>query len=95
MRGMKLKVAVYYTSGIHNHLLIQQVDFLFKYEKQSSCKINGFTLYFRNSFSFYCSKICALAKKYKSLTFLDECHATGFFGATGRYVDIQGTIIRA
>lgn len=29
-------------------------------------------------------KICALAKKYKSLTFLDECHATGFFGATGR-----------
>lgn len=28
--------------------------------------------------------IIALAKKYNALTFLDECHATGFFGATGR-----------
>lgn len=29
-------------------------------------------------------KIVDLAKKYGALTFIDECHATGFFGATGR-----------
>ena len=28
--------------------------------------------------------ICDLAEKYNSLVFIDECHATGFFGATGR-----------
>ena len=28
--------------------------------------------------------ICALADKYDALTFIDECHATGFFGAGGR-----------
>lgn len=25
-----------------------------------------------------------MADKYESLVFIDECHATGFFGATGR-----------
>jgi glycine C-acetyltransferase len=25
-----------------------------------------------------------LAEKYNALVFVDECHATGFFGATGR-----------
>lgn len=29
-------------------------------------------------------KICDLADKYQALVFLDECHATGFFGKTGR-----------
>lgn len=29
-------------------------------------------------------EIFALADKYKALVFMDECHATGFFGATGR-----------
>jgi glycine C-acetyltransferase len=29
-------------------------------------------------------KIVELAKKYNALTFIDECHATGFFGKTGR-----------
>lgn len=29
-------------------------------------------------------EICDLADKYKALVFIDECHATGFFGATGR-----------
>ncbi|XP_041365455.1 2-amino-3-ketobutyrate coenzyme A ligase, mitochondrial-like [Gigantopelta aegis] len=28
--------------------------------------------------------ICKLADKYNAMVFLDECHATGFFGATGR-----------
>jgi glycine C-acetyltransferase len=28
--------------------------------------------------------ICDLAEKYNSMVFIDECHATGFFGATGR-----------
>lgn len=28
--------------------------------------------------------ICNLADKYKAMVFTDECHATGFFGATGR-----------
>ncbi|XP_049784829.1 2-amino-3-ketobutyrate coenzyme A ligase, mitochondrial [Schistocerca cancellata] len=28
--------------------------------------------------------ICKLAQKYGALTFVDECHATGFFGKTGR-----------
>lgn len=27
-----------------------------------------------------------LADEYKALIFIDECHATGFFGATGRSV---------
>ena len=30
------------------------------------------------------SEICDLADKYGALTFIDECHATGFLGATGR-----------
>ncbi|KAH3882597.1 2-amino-3-ketobutyrate coenzyme A ligase, mitochondrial-like [Dreissena polymorpha] len=29
-------------------------------------------------------KICELADKYNSMVFIDECHATGFFGETGR-----------
>lgn len=29
-------------------------------------------------------KICDLADKYNALVFIDECHATGFFGKTGR-----------
>ena len=29
-------------------------------------------------------EICDLAEKYNALTFIDECHATGFFGKTGR-----------
>ena len=28
--------------------------------------------------------ICDLADKYNSMVFIDECHATGFFGKTGR-----------
>jgi len=31
--------------------------------------------------------ITALAKKYDASVFIDECHATGFFGATGRGTD--------
>lgn len=33
-------------------------------------------------------KICELAEKYNALTFVDDCHATGFFGKTGRFVDL-------
>ncbi len=33
------------------------------------------------------AEICALAKQYDALTFVDECHATGFVGATGRGTD--------
>lgn len=29
-------------------------------------------------------QICDLADKYNALVFIDECHATGFFGRTGR-----------
>merc|ERR1711976_1021300 len=29
-------------------------------------------------------EICDLAEKYGALTFIDECHATGFFGPSGR-----------
>ena len=29
-------------------------------------------------------EICDLADKYDALVFVDECHATGFFGPTGR-----------
>ncbi|XP_064107833.1 2-amino-3-ketobutyrate coenzyme A ligase, mitochondrial-like isoform X3 [Macrobrachium nipponense] len=29
-------------------------------------------------------EICDLADKYDAMVFIDECHATGFFGATGR-----------
>lgn len=40
--------------------------------------------------------IVALAKQYNALTFIDECHATGFFGKTGRgteeYFDIMGSV---
>lgn len=32
-------------------------------------------------------EIVALAKKYDAVTFIDECHATGFFGPTGRGTD--------
>ncbi len=40
--------------------------------------------------------ICDLAKKYNALTMIDDCHATGFLGATGRgtheYRDVLGKI---
>ena len=40
--------------------------------------------------------IVALAERYNALTFIDECHATGFFGPTGRgtdeYCGVQGQI---
>ena len=29
-------------------------------------------------------KICELADKYKALIMIDECHASGFMGKTGR-----------
>ena len=31
-----------------------------------------------------CDEILDLAEKYDATLFVDECHATGFFGATGR-----------
>ncbi|KAL6445623.1 hypothetical protein ACFW04_000859 [Cataglyphis niger] len=41
-------------------------------------------------------KIIELAKKYDAITFVDDCHATGFFGKTGRgteeYFDHLGSI---
>lgn len=41
-------------------------------------------------------EICDLADKYKALVFIDECHATGFFGKTGRgteeYFGIEGRV---
>lgn len=40
--------------------------------------------------------IVRLADQYKAVTFVDDCHATGFFGKTGRgteeYFDIMGSI---
>lgn len=32
-------------------------------------------------------EMCLLAEKYSALVFLDECHATGFLGDTGRYIN--------
>jgi glycine C-acetyltransferase len=51
-------------------------------------------------------KICDLADKYDALVMIDECHATGFIGATGKgstleakgvmgRVDITGTLGKA
>ncbi|HEV7738080.1 MAG TPA: glycine C-acetyltransferase, partial [Chlamydiales bacterium] len=41
-------------------------------------------------------KICALAEKYKALVMIDECHASGFMGKTGRgtheYRGVMGKI---
>lgn len=31
--------------------------------------------------------ICALAKKHDALVFVDDCHATGFLGESGRGTD--------
>ena len=40
-----------------------------------------------------------LADKYKALIFIDECHATGFFGATGRgteeFFNMEGSVVRS
>ncbi|EDV96657.1 2-amino-3-ketobutyrate coenzyme A ligase, mitochondrial [Drosophila grimshawi] len=42
------------------------------------------------------ARIVELAKKYDALVFVDECHATGFFGATGRgteeYANVMGEV---
>lgn len=35
------------------------------------------------------NEICDLADKYDALVFIDECHATGFFGKTGRLVNLK------
>jgi glycine C-acetyltransferase len=41
-------------------------------------------------------EICDLADKYNAYVFIDECHATGFFGKTGRgtpeYCGVEGRI---
>jgi glycine C-acetyltransferase len=41
-------------------------------------------------------EICDLADRYSALVFIDECHATGFFGKTGRgtpeYCGVEGRI---
>lgn len=41
-------------------------------------------------------EIVSLAKKYNALTFVDDCHATGFFGKTGRgtedYYNMIGSV---
>ncbi|KAK9823216.1 hypothetical protein WJX72_001134 [[Myrmecia] bisecta] len=41
-------------------------------------------------------EICALAKKYNALVFVDDCHSTGFMGRTGRGTDehcgVQGQV---
>ncbi|XP_050400461.2 2-amino-3-ketobutyrate coenzyme A ligase, mitochondrial [Patella vulgata] len=41
-------------------------------------------------------EICDLADKYNALVFIDECHATGFFGSTGRgteeYLGVNGRV---
>lgn len=41
-------------------------------------------------------EICDLADKYNALVFIDECHATGFFGKTGRgteeYWGLEGKV---
>lgn len=41
-------------------------------------------------------QIVELAKAYNALTFIDECHATGFFGPTGRgteeYFNLMGEV---
>lgn len=34
-------------------------------------------------------EIGQLADQYQSMIFIDECHATGFFGVTGRYTMID------
>ncbi|KAJ7392226.1 hypothetical protein OS493_013602 [Desmophyllum pertusum] len=42
------------------------------------------------------NEICDLAEKYGALTFVDECHATGFLGETGRgteeYLNCKGRV---
>lgn len=35
------------------------------------------------------NEICDLADRFSALVFVDECHATGFFGPTGRLVLIN------
>ena len=41
-------------------------------------------------------EIKRLAEKYNALIFMDECHATGFFGATGRgteeFYNMEGSV---
>jgi glycine C-acetyltransferase len=41
-------------------------------------------------------EICYLAEKYNALTFVDECHAAGFLGKTGRgteeYLNVMGKV---
>jgi glycine C-acetyltransferase len=39
-------------------------------------------------------KICDLADKYDALVMVDECHAAGFIGATGRELKKQGVMGR-
>lgn len=34
-------------------------------------------------------EICRLAAKYGALVFVDECHATGFLGPTGRWEHLR------
>ncbi|KAL9978708.1 hypothetical protein ACROYT_G016257 [Oculina patagonica] len=42
------------------------------------------------------NELCDLAEKYGALTFIDECHATGFLGETGRgteeYLNCKGRV---
>ena len=51
-----------------------------KFNPQASFNVHLQKLH---GFSFN-SELCDLAEKYGALTFIDECHATGFLGDTGR-----------
>ena len=33
-------------------------------------------------------ELCDLGDKYSAMVFVDECHATGLMGKTGRYISI-------
>jgi len=58
----------------------------------------GHCLHISGVFAFHMSwffrEICDLADQYKALVFVDESHATGLFGKTGRYVDDNRSTLR-
>ena len=59
---------------------------------QSSCQFHVYCYSGGHvSLSSSCRDLVDLVKKNRVLIFLDECHATGFLGETGRWVETGGT----
>lgn len=80
--GVRLCKAVRYRYA--NNDMVELEDCLQKAQAQKYRIIVTDGVFSMDGYVAQLDKICALAEKYNALVMVDECHATGFIGKTGR-----------